>query len=253
MLQLKDGFWWFMIMQDRGPIGRTSNLEPVTWVDGWPMLGENGKGVTTYKKPNIGVTHPVRVPATTDEFNSPELGLQWQWNHNPDPEKWTLAEHRGYMRLKASKATDLTKARNTLTQRVQGPASTGTVEMSVRGLKDGNIAGFGVFQSPYAFVAVKQENKTRSIIMVNNGKIIATINNFTGNTIWFKATVTHIGFTASFFYSTDGKNFKPFGNELKMGLELPWTANRFSLFNFSTKNAGIGGFVDYNWFRYNGN
>lgn len=253
MLQLKDGSWWFMIMQDRGPIGRTSNLEPVTWVDGWPMLGVNGKGVATYKKPNIGVTHPVKVPATTDEFNSPKLGLQWQWNHNPDPEKWSLAERRGYMRLKANKATDLIKARNTLTQRVQGPGSTGTVEMSVRGMKDGNIAGFGVFQSPYAFVAVQQENKTRSIIMVNNGKTIATINNFTGNTIWLRATVTHIGFTASFFYSTDGKNFKPFGDQLKMGLGFDWTANRFALFNYSTTDDGIGGYVDYNWFRFSGN
>lgn len=44
MMQLKDGSWWFMIMQGRGAIGRVPNLEPVTWADGWPMLGVNGKG-----------------------------------------------------------------------------------------------------------------------------------------------------------------------------------------------------------------
>ena len=50
------------------------------------------------------------------------------------------------MRLKASYAKELTTARNTLTQRVQGPLSTGTVEMDASGLKNGNVAGFGVFR-----------------------------------------------------------------------------------------------------------
>lgn len=43
MVQLKNGDWWFVIMQDRGPIGRVPCLLPVKWVDGWPMLGDNGK------------------------------------------------------------------------------------------------------------------------------------------------------------------------------------------------------------------
>lgn len=156
MLQLKDGAWWFMIMQDRGPIGRVPNLEPVTWVDGWPMLGKNGKGVEVFKKPDVGTSFPIVVPATSDEFNAPELGLQWQWNHNPDDRRWSLSERNGYLRLKAGKAARLYDARNTLTQRVQGPYSNGAVEIDVSGLKDGNVAGFGVFQVPYAFVAIQQ-------------------------------------------------------------------------------------------------
>jgi Beta-xylosidase len=250
MVQLKDGSWWFIIMQDRGPIGRTPNLEPVTWEDGWPMLGVGAKGVGTYSKPNVRGPIPITVPATTDEFNSSALGLQWQWNHNPDNEKWSLTEHRGFMRLKAGKADDLTKARNTLTQRVQGPTSTGIVEMNVCGMKDGDIAGFGVFQFPYAFIAVQQEGTTRKIVMVNDGKVVATVDSFKGRNIWIKATATHEGFIATFSYSTDGKTFIPFGNELKMGLGLDWTANRFALFNFSTKDAGIGGYADFNWFHY---
>jgi beta-xylosidase len=252
MMQLKDGTWWAIIMQDRGPIGRVPNLEPVSWVNGWPMLGTNGKGVVTWQKPNVGSTYPIKTPATTDEFNAAELGLQWQWNHNPDPEKWSLTERPGFMRLKASKASNLTLVRNTLTQRVQGPDSEGIVEMDVHGLKDGNVAGFGIFQFPYAFVAVRQEGRTRKIVMINNNKTIATINrNFTGNKIWFRAKCNHINFKALFSYSTDGKNFQPIGNELKMDLGLSWTANRFALFNYSTKDIGIGGYADFNWFHYN--
>jgi beta-xylosidase len=250
MVQLKNGSWWFIIMQDRGPIGRTPNLEPVSWVDGWPMLGINGKGVETYKKPNVGKTYPIKVPATSDEFNAAKLGLQWQWNHNPNDKKWSLKEAKGYMRLKASKASRLYEARNTLTQRVQGPYSTGTVEMNMSGLKDGNTAGFGIFQMPYAYVAVQQKGKERNLVMVNNDTIISSIK-FSGNTVWLKANVTHENYIASFEYSTDGTKFQPIGTTLNMGLGLDWTANRFALFNFSSTDAGIDGFADFNWFHFN--
>ena len=118
MVQLENGDWWFVIMQDRGPIGRVPCLVPVTWEDGWPMLGAGGRDVVTYPKPDVGKKVRLTVPATSDEFDGRRLGLQWQWNHNPDPSRWSLSERRGYMRLKASRADDLTQARNTLTQRV---------------------------------------------------------------------------------------------------------------------------------------
>lgn len=241
-------------MQDRGPIGRVPNLVPVEWKDGWPMLGKNGngKGVLVNQKPNVGRSYPIKAPATTDEFNQTSLGLQWQWNHNPDNGRWSLTERKGYMRLHASYAKDLTTARNTLTQRVQGPASEATIELDVSGLKDGNIAGFGVFQSPYAYIAVRKDGVANSLIMVNNGEIIDSINNFAPHKIWIKANTTHTGFTASFSYSLDGKIFIPFGNQLKMGLGYPWTANRFALLNYSTKKEGEGGYADFNWFHFKG-
>jgi beta-xylosidase len=253
MVQLKNGDWWFIIMQDRGPIGRVPHLLPVKWVDGWPMLGVDGEDAITYSKPDVGKTYKIRVPATADEFNSKRLGLQWQWNHNPDPERWSLKERPGYMRLKASFAPDLKKARNTLTQRVQGPNSTGTVEMDISNLKDGNVAGFGIFEFPYAYVAVKQEGGKRSVIMCNDGKIIETpIKDLDQDKIWIRARVTDKDFTARFYYSLDGKTFNPIGNVLNMALGLPWTANRFALFNFSTTDEGIDGIADFNWFHFIG-
>lgn len=250
MVQLKNGDWWFIIMQDRGAIGRVPHLVPVKWVDGWPMLGADGKDVITYRKPAVGKTSKVKSPATTDEFNTRTLGLQWQWNHNPDNTKWTLDERKGYMRLKASVAKNLKEARNTLTQRVQGPSSEGTVELDVTGLKDGNVAGFGVFEFPYAYVAVSQEQGARKIIMCNDDKVIETVEHFTGDKIWIRSRVTDKDFTARFYYSLDGVNFRPIGNTLKMDLGLPWTANRFALFNFTTSAQGVDGCADFNWFRF---
>ncbi|RQO64753.1 beta-xylosidase [Pedobacter sp. KBW01] len=254
MVQLKDGSWWFIIMQDRGAIGRVPNLLPVAWKDGWPMLGKNGnaKGVVVYQKPNVAKTFPVKVPATSDEFSATKLSLQWQWNHNPDDARWSLKERKGNMRLRAGYAKDLTMARNTLTQRVQGPASEGTVEIDLKGLKTGNIAGFGIFQSPYAYIAVRKTASSKDLIMVNNGKVIDSIVHFTPNKIWIKANATHTGFKATFSYSNDGKKFMPLGNTLQMDLGLAWTANRFALFNFSEGKEGIGGYADFNWFHFKG-
>lgn len=251
MVQLENGDWWFIIMQDRGPIGRVPHLLPVRWVDGWPMLGVDGKDVITYRKPEVGKKQQrLTAPATTDEFDGKHLGLQWQLNHNPDNTKWSLTERRGYLRLKASQAKNLYESRNTLTQRVQGPSSEGSVEIDLSGLKDGNIAGLGVFQLPYAYVAITQEGNDRKIVMYNKEEEIEAVTDFKGDKIWFRARVMDKNFTACFYYSLDGINYLPIGRELKMGLGLPWTGNRFALFNFTTKANGVDGYADFNWFRF---
>lgn len=252
MVQLKNKDWWFIIMQDRGAIGRVPHLLPVSWQNGWPMLGSGNKDVITYPKPNVGKTYPVNAPVTSDEFNSEKLGLQWQWNHNPDNTKWSLKERKGYMRLKAGYADSLKNARNTLTQRVQGPSSEGSVEIDLAGLKDGNIAGMGIFQFPYAYVGVEQLAGTRNIVMYNDKdkKVMEVIPGFKGNKIWIRARVTDKNFTAKFYYSLDGKDYFKIGNDLEMNLGLYWTANRFALFNYSTTQSGVDGYADFNWFDF---
>lgn len=252
MVQLKNGDWWFIIMQDRGPIGRVPHLLPVTWKDGWPMLGCDGKDVITYPKPAVNRKGRVQSPATTDEFSSKRLGLQWQWNHNPDNTRWSLTERPGYMRLKASMAVDLKSARNTLTQRVQGPSSEGSVELDVTGLRDGCTAGLGIFEFPYAYVGVYCEGDVRRLVMCNDGKIIETAPGTVGDKVWLRTRVTDKDFTARFYYSLDGSHYMPLGNVLNMGLGLPWTANRFALFHFSTKPEGVNAVADFNWFRFTG-
>lgn len=250
MVQLENGDWWFIIMQDRGPIGRVPNLVPVKWVDGWPMLGSNGKDVITYAKPNVGSIFPIESPETTDDFDDIKLGLQWQWNHNPDNNYWTLSERPGYMRLKAKKANDLLDARNTLTQRVQGPSSEGTVEIDISNLKDGNVTGLGIFEKPYAYIGVEQCGYIKNIVMCDNGKTLATLENIKSNKVWFRVRVMDISFRALFYYSLNGIDYYPLGNDFKMGLGLTWTANRFALFNFSRTDEGVNGFSDFNWFRF---
>lgn len=253
LIQTQTGEWWTILFVDSGPFGRFPSLQPVTWTDGWPMVGENGKGVITYKKPNVGKIYPIKTLPTSAEFNSKTLGMQWGWNHNPDPAKWSLTQRPGYLRLTTGKVvTDLKEARNTLTQRTftyynDSLPATGITKLELGHMKAGDIAGLAVFQDPYAYIGVKQTNGKKYVMMVNDGKTIdsAVIDQ---STIYLKTIASNSSKKATFSYSTDNKNFTPIGNELWMKFSLTmFVGNKFCLFNYATQTTG--GYVDFDWFR----
>ena len=267
LIKTQTGEWWTMLFVDNGPFGRFPSLQPVTWVDGWPMVGVNGHAVVTYKKPDVGKTYPIKVLPTSDEFNAETLGMQWGWNHNPEPAKWSLTENPGYLRLATVKVVDsLQKARNTLTQRMfayysDSLASIATTKMAFMNMQEGDIAGLAVFQDPYAFIGIKRVNGMNYIIMVNNGKVIDS-SKVDGSTIYLRARAIFGSGAAHYFdgkaapgtgtalfsYSLDNKSFVNIGNELNMKFNLKiFTGNKFCLFNFPTKKTG--GYVDFDWFR----
>ncbi|MBN9382493.1 MAG: family 43 glycosylhydrolase [Chitinophagaceae bacterium] len=250
LLETPTGEWWSVIFQDRDGIGRCPTLQPVHWVDGWPIPGDNGRAVVTYKKPGTGDPQPVKLLPTSDEFDSSGLGLQWGWNHNPDDGRWSLTERKGFLRLRTASVTgDLTRARNTLTQRPFGPYSTGTMAMDLDHMHPGDIAGLGIIQLPYAYIgAVAVDENTRALIMVNNGKTVDSVSFGSGRKVYFRALVSAIRDEACFFYSLDNKKFQPLGDTLHMKFDLRmFTGNKFALFNFATVDTG--GFVDIDWFR----
>lgn len=44
LIDTPEGDWYAVLFQDNGAVGRSPWLVPVEWEDGWPVLGENGKG-----------------------------------------------------------------------------------------------------------------------------------------------------------------------------------------------------------------
>lgn len=276
LIETQTGEWWTMLFVDSGPFGRFPSLQPVTWVDGWPMVGVDGKAVVTFRKPNVGKEYPIKILPTSDEFDmpigesgNPELNMQWGWNHNPEPTKWSLKENPGFLRLKTVTVVDsLQKARNTLTQRMfayysDDITSEATIKMEFENMKDGDIAGLAVFQNPYAYIGIKKSNGHHYIIMVNNGKLIDSIkvdktkiylraSAFFGSgaaPLYGGKSVSGSG-NASFSYSLDNDSFTKIGNELNMRFNLKvFTGNKFCLFNYATKE--IGGYVEFDWFRTN--
>jgi len=253
LLQTKTGEWWTILFSDRGAFGRFPSLQPVTWVDGWPMVGVNGKAVVTYKKPNVGKNYPIKVFPTSDDFDQSTLGMQWGWNHNPDTTRWSLTQRKGYLRLTAGKpVSGFREARNTLTQRMftyysEAIPTVGSVAMDVSHLNDGDIAGLAVLQDPYACIAVKQINGKRYVCMINNGMEMEAVP-LTSTVIYLNATAQYGSDTCIFSYSTDNKKFTRLGDALYMKFNLSMLiGNKFGLFNYATKTPG--GYIDIDWFK----
>ncbi|MDO9614839.1 MAG: family 43 glycosylhydrolase, partial [Bacteroidota bacterium] len=135
LVQTQTGEWWGFSMMDFNSVGRTLNLSPVTWQDGWPYFGLPGnltRSPKTWIKPNTGFTSEPHAPfERSDDFSSTNLKPVWQWNHCPDNTKWSLTKRKGYLRLNSLPATKFWNARNTLTQRAIGPQSAATIEVDV--------------------------------------------------------------------------------------------------------------------------
>ncbi|MDR0895652.1 MAG: glycoside hydrolase 43 family protein [Prevotellaceae bacterium] len=251
-----DGRWFSYLFRDYGSVGRIPYLAPVTWEDGWPVIGVNGKIPDTLDLPASKGLKPGIV--ASDDFtrkkNSRDLPLVWQWNHQPDNALWSVRERKGYLRLKTGRLdTEFTQARNTLTQRTIGPTCAGETSLDVSGMKEGDFAGLALVQRKYGLVGVKYENGVKRIVMVsaqtNKPEVIETLP-LTGKVVYLKATCdfTDRHDVADFYYSLDGKQWKKIGNQLHMEYSMPhFMGYRFGLFNYATQQTG--GYADFDYFK----
>ena len=256
-----DGKWYGYFFRDFGAVGRIPYLVPMEWEDGWPVFGDDGIVPMTL---NIEGEQPL-IPQifASDNFsrknNEPDLPLVWQWNHNPNNDYWSVKERKGYLRLKTFRVDEsFLNAKNTLTQRTFGPACTGEIAMDVSNMKDGDFAGLGLLQRKYGLVGVKMQDGKKYIFAGNaqdadrdheNYREIETIP-LQAKKAYFKVEGNFedradIGF---FYYSLDGKTWKPIGDTLKLRYDLlHFMGCRFALFNFATKETG--GYVDFDYFK----
>jgi len=256
LIDTANGEWYALLFQDHGAVGRTPFLVPVKWEDGWPIMGVDGK-VPPRLKIHAGDGGFGNIVAS-DEFargsGQPLLPLAWQWNHNPDNQRWSLSERSGFLRLTTGRVDpDLIHARNSLTQRTFGPECSGTVSIDVSNMRDGDFAGLAALQKKYGFAGVKVSGTAKSIVMVSaesNSPVEVESVLLAGTTVFLKLDCDFKDRkdTASFFYSPDGNNWKLIVKPLQMTYTLPhFMGYRFALFNYATKVAG--GFVDFDYFR----
>ena len=260
LIDTPDGKWYAYLFKGNGAVGRIPYLVPVTWKDGWPVLGQDGKVPMTLDIPAgaQGVSGASGIVAS-DEFNrqpgDPALPLAWQWNHNPRPNDWSLTKRPGHLSLVTSRVVaTLPEATNTLTQRTFGPATFATTSIDVSGMKDGDVAGLTVFQKQYGFVGVKMTGGVRSLVMVSadsdKPEEIASIP-LAGKTVHLKveSEFEPAPEVARFSYSLDGKSWAPIGRPSRLTYSYPthFMGYRYGLFFYSTKTAG--GRVDFDYYR----
>ena len=254
LIETQKGVWYYMAFIDAYPGGRIPVLAPVTWSsDGWPSVElVNNAWAGSYPYPDVPRPPRALKPHTgTDTFEGPALGHEWEWNHNPDNAKWSFD---GGLKLEAATVTtDLYKARNTLTHRILGPQSTGTIELDVSGMKDGDVAGLALLRHFSAYIAVKKTGGASKISMVNGLAMDGSWNTtstgseaasaeFSGSKVWLRLAADirpGSGRQGKFSYSTDGTTFTSLGPGY--GMNNSWEffmGYRYGIFNFSTVATG---------------
>ncbi len=242
--------WYAMLFQDHEGVGRIPFLMPVTWKDGWPMMGdEQGKIPHEFVIPNIPEQGKSYVIGS-DDFSGKELSLLWQWNHNPDNSLWSLTERKGWLRLKTGQiCSGIMEARNTITQRTEGPYCSGTVKMDVRHMKVGDKAGLMSFCSEPGGLTVERREDGYYLLMTDRDKTCATLPMGKLKKIHLRMECDFITDTAHFLYSLNGRTFKPLGEGFHMVFNLAhFIGNKFAIFNYATQEGG--GYVDVDSFIY---
>jgi beta-xylosidase len=256
IIDTPNGDWYAYLFRDYGSVGRIPYLTPVTWEDGWPVIGFDGKVPDELDLPASKGLIPGIV--ASDDFKrkkgEPDLPLVWQWNHNPGNELWSVNRRKGYLRLKSGRVdNDFLLAKNTLTQRTIGPRCSGSTAIDVSNMKEGDFAGLALLQKKYGLVGVKFEDGAKKIVMVSNQtEEPAEMESLPleRKTVYLKAecNFSNRKDVAAFYYSLDGNRWTKIGSQLKMEYTLPhFMGYRFGLFNYATKTTG--GYVDFDYFK----
>ena len=149
-----NGDEWFIHFQDRGLYGRICHLQPVSWDNGWPIVGVNpdenkvGEPVFERDKPDTGAGDEEKMYLeSSDDFVGGNYGLCWQWlgNHT---EAFCQQKNfcRNGLRLNALNVSGeenpiIWRSANVLTQKLVFPVFETEIQVDISGLKAGERAG----------------------------------------------------------------------------------------------------------------
>ncbi len=253
----KDAFLHF---QDTDAFGRRVWLEPMRWVDGWPVIGDAAPGATRGvpvaggPKPVGG--QPVRVPVADDDFDG-RLNAAWQWNANPGDDWADLKTHPGVLRLNAVPGSaNLWEAGNELTQKLPAQTFSAVTKLSLTPAAIGERAGLVVLGYNYGFIGL--ENTRDGVVLKQVTRVDAdkggaetrTIADIKpGAAIWLKVHIEPqvdaskpeagpvqwpamsqaVNARVTFSYSIDGEHFTPLGDGFT-GRSGRWVGAQVGLF-----------------------
>lgn len=261
-ISTQSGEDWFLHFQDINAYGRVVHLQPMKWVNDWPVIGSdtdgNGEGqpVHTFTKPGTSAKIPILTPPESDEFESNDLGLQWQWQANPKP-YWSFLS-KGKLRLysyqKPEPATNYWRVPNLLLQKFPAESFIATTKISFRPRIIGERAGLIIFGSDYASLSFEKKEDGNYISYItckaaekgNPEKIIESLK-VDSDEAWFRVSVRQGG-VSHFSYSADGIKYSLIGEEF-IAKPGKWVGAKLGL--FCTRNAitNDSGFAEFDWFR----
>ncbi len=263
-VQTQTGEDWFLHFQDKDAYGRVVHLQPMKWVNDWPVIGRDekriGKGepVEVNKKPNVGKVYPIESVQESDEFNDAKLGLQWQWQANPK-NAWAFTTSQGFLRMfivyKADSIKNSFDLPNILGQKFPARSFMATTKLSLKLSRVGEEFGMAIIGLDMATLTVekKEDGSYINFSKCTNAdkgnpeqKIVIEKLNYTSE-IYLRVKVLKNA-TCEFSFSTDGKIFKTL-EQTFTAKQGKWVGARVGLFGTAITKINDAGYVDVDWFR----
>jgi beta-xylosidase len=263
-VQTPAGEYWFIHFQDRGAYGRVVHLNPMKWINDWPVIGTDqdgdgcGEPVAFFTKPNTGKSYPLVTPPETDEFDSSTLGMQWQWHANPQITWGFPTGNIGYYRLNCIPvppgAKNLWEVPNLLMQKFPAETFTVTVKLSFHARSDAEETGLLVMGLDYQYISLRREQgelkiRVQRCLNAEKGTGEETLfeENCDNPALYLRVTVSP-GAVCNFSTSKNGEQFKPAGPgfEAKPGR---WIGAKFGLFALREGFINNAGSTDIDWVR----
>tara|TARA_R110002051_G_scaffold229291_1_gene291289 strand:- start:15054 stop:16688 length:1635 start_codon:yes stop_codon:yes gene_type:complete len=262
-----NGESWFYHFQDVDAYGRIVHLQPMSWKDDWPVMGQDfdkngiGEPVLSHKKPELGKTYPIETPVETDNFDGFNIGLQWQWNANNNVVWYAKLPGNDYLRLFSIKSVEDTEnlwmVPNLLLQKFPAPNFTASTKITLipEEAKSGKTAGLIIMGMDYATLSISHDEKGYYIQQTEAIKAIVGAeekvnekDRLKSNTAYFKVEVSAPDAMCQFLFSENGKKFKKIGKPFK-AQPGKWIGAKVGLFSVSTQQAKRGGYADIDYFR----
>ncbi len=280
-VETANGEGWFIHFQDRWAYGRILHLQPVTWKNAWPIIGVDtnndgiGEPVEEWKKPNVGRNYPITPLESSDQFNSHQYGLQWQWQANQNPsEQWGWSSaNLGFLRLNCIPRPEEMKTMwmmpNLFLQKFPADNFTATTKVTFENNPDAKKCSTGlvIFGEDYAYIAIEQDNEGKLKLVQRSMKNARTSKEteielasmpIQQKEVFFRTKVEMIQdkepFDAkvTFYYSLDGKKFNVLGKSFKPAAGR-WVGAKIGLFATGTKAVNDSSYANYDWFKVESN
>ena len=266
---------WFLHFQDKGAYGRVLHLNPMKWVNDWPVIGvdKDGDGcgdpVSRYRKPKTDKTYPIETPVESDEFDTRKLGLQWEWHANYQ-DVFGFTTNMGYARIYghelSSHFKNFWEVPNLLMQKFPAEEFTATAKLKVSAKDDGQLSGLIVMGWDYSWIGVEKQGEkfllkqaickdaeqgnleqvsTLAVLEPSKKFEAGLFPNFERE-IYIRVRVGKEAY-CRFSYSLDGKKFTEAGTLFK-ARQGKWIGAKVGMFSV-TPHGKERGWVDVDWFH----
>lgn len=266
---------WFLHFQDKGAYGRVLHLNPMKWINDWPVIGvdKDGDGcgdpVSRYRKPKTDKTYPIETPVESDEFDTRKLGLQWEWHANYQ-DVFGFTTNMGYARIYghelSSHFKNFWEVPNLLMQKFPAEEFTATAKLKVSAKDDGQLSGLIIMGWDYSWIGVEKQGEKfllkqavckdaeqGNLEQVSTLAVLEPSRKFEAGLFPNYEREINIrvhvdkGAYCRFSYSLDGKKFTEAGTLFK-ARQGKWIGAKVGMFSV-TPHGKERGWLDVDWFR----